>query len=171
MVNGEKAETIKRQIARVGLGDGILFKFGGRMGSTRDSHRLISYALREHGAEAQNAVVEDVFFRLFEAEQDITDLDMLIACGVRAGLGQRELRTYMESDEGKDEIDREAEEGRRRVIKGVPFTEVTSDGDGGKRVKIVDGAVDVEEWLEAFREVKADCSSGDGVVMQGIGCS
>ncbi|KAL2825460.1 DSBA-like thioredoxin domain-containing protein, partial [Aspergillus cavernicola] len=77
-----RTEAIFARLAAVGEGEGVKFKFGGRTGRTRDSHRLIWWAgvkERERGNEGgvigglQTRVVEGLFRAYFEEERNVTE--------------------------------------------------------------------------------------------------
>ena len=61
----------------------------------------------------------------FEANEDITDRNVLIASGVKAGLEGMEVRDWMESDRGGAEVDRDVAEAREK-LSGVPNFTIAS---------------------------------------------
>ncbi len=68
-----------------GLKDGINFSYGGNVGNTFNSHRLVALA-KTKGNEMQNKVIEEIFKCYFEKEGDITLDHVLVQCGTSAGL-------------------------------------------------------------------------------------
>ena len=106
-------------LARLGKQVGIAFAFGGKTGNTRDSHRLIQLA-KTKGEGMQTKVVEQLFNSYFEANEDITDREVLIARGVKAGLDETEAREWMDSGKGGPEVDKEVIEAQEKFISGVP---------------------------------------------------
>ncbi|GAD97813.1 thioredoxin, putative [Paecilomyces variotii No. 5] len=148
----ERATALFSRLAAVGAEEGIAFKFGGRSGRTRDSHRLIAYAGKKQDGVSQGLqtrVVEALFRAYFEEEKNITDRAVLLEAGVRAGLDKAEVEKLLDSDEGGAEVDAEAESARRRFISGVPHFTIQ-----GKYV--VSGAETPDAFLEAFEVVKQD---------------
>lgn len=60
-----RTRMMQERLAQIGAQEGIAFKFGGRTGNTRDSHRLVALG-RAKGGEAQTRVVEALFNAYFE---------------------------------------------------------------------------------------------------------
>ena len=134
------------RLTGVGKEVGIDFKFGGRTGNTRDSHRLIQLGKRK-GAETQNRVVEECFRSYFEREGDITSHDTLRDAGVGAGLEEGEVKAWLASDKGGPEVDREVEEAQDRGVSGVPNFVLQGKYEIG-------GAQDPEAFVGLFERVK-----------------
>ena len=137
---------IIRHMTNVGKEAGINFSFGGKTGNTRDSHRLIQLA-KTKGPDMQTKVVEELFGRYFEKEQDITSKEMLVEAGVKSGLPEKEVREWLESDKGGKEVDREVMEAQMKEISGVPHFTFQKKYEMG-------GAQDPEEFVQVFERVK-----------------
>ena len=121
----ERAKQIEAMMSEVSRGEGLSFKFGGRTGQSRNGHRLVRYAQSHGGEEAQNKTMLGLWRRYFEEEVDITELEVLVQTGVEAGLGEsEEIRQFLESGELGVDVDRVAEEERRKGISGVPHYEI-----------------------------------------------
>jgi predicted DsbA family dithiol-disulfide isomerase len=116
---GPVIKAMQERLSGIGKQNGIHFKFGGKIGNTRDSHRLIQLA-KTKGPEAQTKVIEQLFERYFENEQDITSLDTLKEAGVAAGLPHAEVDSWLNGESGGPEVDREVAEARRNMVTGVP---------------------------------------------------
>ncbi|GIC93804.1 DsbA family oxidoreductase [Aspergillus udagawae] len=163
-----RAAAIFSRLAAVGETDGIAFKFGGKTGNTRDSHRVLWYAgLKEKeagvrgGAAATNGnaseakvgglqtrVAEQFFRAYFEEEKNITDRKVLVDAAAAAGLDRGEVEKFLESgDEGGKEVDLDAERARRRLVTGVPYFTVQGQ-------YAIEGADEPETFLEVFEKVK-----------------
>ena len=106
-------------LARLGKQVGIDFAFGGKTGNTRDSHRLVQLG-KTKSEDVQTKVVEQLFNSYFEANEDITNQEVLIARGVKAGLDETEVRDWMETGKGGKEVDREVVQANQKFIGGVP---------------------------------------------------
>ncbi|KEQ99504.1 hypothetical protein AUEXF2481DRAFT_180699 [Aureobasidium subglaciale EXF-2481] len=122
----ERAEGIKLRLSRVGRAHGINFTFSGKVGNTRDSHRLILLA-GQKGEDVQGRVVEEFFRDHFEGEGDVS---------LRCDLVK-----------GGEEVDREAGRARDSGVTSVPTFEIN-----GKRLE---GAEDPSAFYEMFAEIKA----------------
>ena len=137
---------IFHRLEAVGKEVGINFKFGGKTGNTRDSHRLIQLA-KTKGPEVQTRVVEELFRSYFENEQDVTNHEVLKEAGVKAGLPPQEVEAWLASDEGGKEVDREVQEAQAKTIGGVP--NFTIQGKYAVR-----GAQDPEAFVQIFERIK-----------------
>ncbi|KAK1046944.1 hypothetical protein LTR74_017853 [Friedmanniomyces endolithicus] len=142
----QRTSVMQGHLARLGREVGIEFAFGGRTGNTRDSHRLIELGKRK-GEEVQTRVVRELFAAYFEANEDITVVDVLVARGVKAGLEEKEVREWMEKGKGGEEVDREVEEARKLCIGGVPNFTINGKWE-------VQGAEEPAAFLQVFGEIK-----------------
>ncbi|KAB8069585.1 thioredoxin-like protein [Aspergillus leporis] len=151
---------ISKRLADVGQQEGIAFKFSGRAGNTRDSHRVIWYAgqkEKEAGSPTSNEsgvvgglqtrVVENLFRAYFEEEGNITDRKVLLEAAVMAGLDRGEVERLLESDEGGQEVDVEARRAQRQLVSGVPYFTIQGQ-------YAIGGAEDPSSFLQAFEQVK-----------------
>lgn len=125
---------------------GINFKFGGRTGNTRDSHRLIQLG-KSKSAALETRVVEELFAAYFEHEEDITSHAVLKEAGVRAGLDEQEIAAWLASDNGGKEVDREVAQAQRNQIGGVPNFTIQGRYEVG-------GAQDPEIFVKLFEKIK-----------------
>ena len=143
----EKTAMILPRLEQVGKAVGIDFKFAGKTGNTRDSHRLIHMAKEKKGVEMQNRVVEALMKSYFENEGDITDHAMLIAAAVGCGLDGKEVEGWLKSDAGGKEVDREVLMAQRRGVSGVPNFVIQGKYEIG-------GAQDAGGFVEIFEKIK-----------------
>ena len=151
-----RRRMMQGHLARLGKQVGIDFAFGGKTGNTRDSHRLIQLA-KTKGEGMQTKVVEQLFNAYFEANEDITNQNVLISRAVKAGLGEGEVREWMENGKGGPEVDREVMEAQEKFISGVPNFTINGKYE-------VQGAEEPAAFLQVFGEVKDD---GTGGMMDG----
>jgi predicted DsbA family dithiol-disulfide isomerase len=142
----QRTQVMQAHLARLGKDIGINFKFGGKTGNTRDSHRLIQLG-RTKGEDMQTRVVEELFAAYFENEEDIVDVETLVRRGVQAGLDEREVREWMESGAGGEEVDREVGEAKRKFVTGVPKFTINGRYE-------VQGAEEPAAFLQVFSEIK-----------------
>ncbi|KKK15504.1 hypothetical protein P175DRAFT_0479283 [Aspergillus ochraceoroseus IBT 24754] len=158
----DRTDSILARLSSVGAADGIAFKFGGRTGSTRDSHRLIWYAgEKEKENNISNAksgeddviggiqtrVIERLFRGYFEEEKNITDPAVLLEAGVAAGLGREEVQSVLDSEIGLDQVEMEATRARRQLVTGVPYYLVQG-------MYAIEGADEPETFLQVFERIK-----------------
>jgi predicted DsbA family dithiol-disulfide isomerase len=140
-------------LARLGKDIGINFKYGGKTGNTRDSHRLIQLG-KTKGEDVQTRVVEELFNAYFENEEDITEKETLVKRGVQAGLEEQEVREWLESGAGGEEVDREVMEAKKKFVTGVPNFTINGRFE-------IQGAEEPAAFLRVFDEVKDTEGSGN----------
>jgi len=145
---GARAEPMFARLAQIGKEVGINFKFGGKTGNTRDSHRLVQLGKTKSPA-VQTRVVEELFSVYFENEGDITSHQVLLDAAVKAGLDKGEAEEWLKSDKGGKEVDREVEEAQRNQISGVPNFTIQGKYEVG-------GAQDPGIFLRLFEKIKAE---------------
>ncbi|KAG9248900.1 thioredoxin-like protein [Calycina marina] len=144
---GPRTDMIFGRLLQVGADCGINFKFGGKTGNTRDSHRLIQLGKSKSPA-MQTRVVEEFFASYFENEGDITDHQVLTTAAVKAGLSEDEVTKWLKSDLGGPEVDREVEEAKMQQISGVPNFTIQGKYEVG-------GAQDPGVFYRLFEKIKA----------------
>ena len=158
----QRTQVMQAHLARLGKDIGINFKFGGRVGNTRDSHRLIQLG-RTKGEGVQTRVVEELFAAYFENEEDITDKAVLLKRGVQAGLDEQEVREWLDSDAGGAEVDREVEEAKRKFVTGVPNFTINGRFE-------IQGAEEPQKFIQVFGEIKdTEASGSSGKRVEGDG--
>lgn len=135
------------RLAQVGKDTGINFKFGGKTGNTRDSHRLIQLGKSKSPA-IQTRVVEEFFVAYFEQEGDITSHEILRDAAVKAGLDAKEVNEWLKSDKGGEAVDKEVEEAQLNQISGVPNFTIQGRYEVG-------GAQDPVVFMRLFENIKA----------------
>ncbi|KAL9008885.1 MAG: hypothetical protein Q9173_006037 [Seirophora scorigena] len=143
----ERTSMMFDRLTSIGKPLGIGFKFGGKTGNTRDSHRLIQLA-KLKGPEMQTSVVEELFRSYFEEEGDITSHEVLAAAAVKAGLEESEVKEWLGSDKGGKEVDSEVAETQSKAISGVPHFTLQGKYE-------INGAQDPEAFVQIFERIKA----------------
>ena len=137
-----------QRLTQIARSVGINLKFGGRIGGTRDAHRLIHLS-QTKSLDVQDALVEKLFEAYHELEKDISSPDVLRAIAIDAGLDGPEVEEWLNSGLGGDIVDAEAMENRKMGTSGVPIFVIQG-------VHRVSGAQDTQEFLEIFIKVKED---------------
>lgn len=153
-----RADALYARLAQAGDQEGVGFRFGGRTGKTKESHRVIWFAgvKQREGGEGkeqngerglQTRVVEELFRAYFEEEKNITDQKVLVDAATGAGMDREEVVKMLESDLGGAEVDEEAERAKRRLVTGVPYFTVQ-----GRYA--VEGAEESDVFLDIFNRIK-----------------
>ncbi|KAK6006761.1 hypothetical protein QM012_005769 [Aureobasidium pullulans] len=143
----DRAEGIKMRLKRIGKAHGIDFTFAGKVGNTRDSHRLM-YLAALKGREVQMALAKELFRAHFEGDADVSCHDDLIEASVAVGLARDEVIEWLKSGNGGAEVDDEAQRARESGVNSVPTFEIN-----GRRLV---GAEDPLAFYELFASIKAD---------------
>ncbi|TKA78887.1 hypothetical protein B0A49_01652 [Cryomyces minteri] len=148
----QRTKMMNERLGAIGQAEGINFKFGGKTGNTRDSHRLIQLGKTKSPA-LQTRVVEELFTAYFEEEKDITSHEVLQQAGERAGLDAAEVRDWLASDKGGPEVDREVASAKSQFISGVPNFTV-------QEKYVIEGAEDPSAFVQIFERLKAGEAQG-----------
>jgi len=160
----QRTQMMQMHLSRLAQPLGINFAFGGKTGNTRDSHRVVALALKQGGSGLQNAVMEEFFKAYFEANEDISEREVLIRRAGRAGMKEEEVKAYLESVEGGKEVDQEVAMAKRRFVGGVPDFVVNERYE-------VQGAEEPDAFLEIFERIRKEGGhSNGGVVGKGESC-
>ncbi|XHF97573.1 hypothetical protein AWENTII_001153 [Aspergillus wentii] len=146
----EKSAEIQKTFRSIGMREGILFKFNGYVGNTKLSHQLLHLASSKplsSETSTQTLVAEELFRFQYELEKDISQIDTLVDIGTLCGLNGDEVRTYLEEDRGRVEVEEEEREVKASGMKGVPHYII-----GGQYH--LEGAVDVSDFFDIFVQLK-----------------
>ncbi|KAI4728353.1 thioredoxin-like protein, partial [Aureobasidium sp. EXF-10728] len=142
----DRAQGIKLRLQRIGKAHGIDFSFNGKVGNTRDSHRVLYLAGLNKGEDVQMGLAKELFSAHFEGDADVSCVAELTRAGVAAGIGEEEVVGWLESDDGGEEVDQEAKRAREKGVTSVPTFEVN-----GRKLE---GAEDALVFYEVFTEIK-----------------
>jgi len=142
-----------------GEGEGVNFTLAGKIGPTRNAHRLIQLAKTKDEPDIENKLVTELFKAHFEDGHDITSDEMLVSAGEKAGLYGNEIRQWLDTGGGGEEVDRGFNDAVVRGIRAVPDIVINED------YKLA-GVQDTITFLEIFLRVKK--SGGDVSSIQGL---
>ncbi|CAN8105111.1 unnamed protein product [Discula destructiva] len=151
-VGADRLGAIAGRVAAMGKSEGINFSFQGRVGNTRDAHRLVQLArvkdeAKGGGSATQEALVEAVMVSYHEEGGDVTDRGDLLDAAVKAGIERGEAERWLVEGKGGDEVDREVQEAYARRIMGVPHFIINDKYEIG-------GAQEVEAFVGQFLRAK-----------------
>jgi predicted DsbA family dithiol-disulfide isomerase len=144
---GDRMEMVLERLEQIGQDVGISFKFNGKTGSTRDSHRLVQLGKSKSPA-IQTRVMEELYSAYFENEGDITSHAVLLKAGVKAGLKESEVDEWLKSDKGGKAVDLEVSGAQKGKVSGVPNFTIQEKYEVG-------GAQDAAVFVELFEKIKA----------------
>ncbi|KAK5632513.1 hypothetical protein RRF57_008227 [Xylaria bambusicola] len=142
------AARFRERLTSIGREVGVAFSFRGKIGNTRSAHRAIEYSRTCSAVDAQDRFVMALFAAYFEGEADITSHADLADVAESVGLDRAEMLAWLNSGKGGEEVDEQDRAARGMGLKGVPHFTVR-----GRRV---DGAQDVQDFLELFVKIKEE---------------
>jgi len=142
----QKVGQMVPQMKQVGKSVNINFSYGGSIGNTLDSHRLIWKAREEGGSELQDKMVESLFRAYFEEEQSLGEKDVLKNCANRAGMSMDVTEDVLNDlSLGNEEVKLEEHAYRSKWrCQGVPLFVIDNK-------YILNGAQPPEEFLAVFK--------------------
>ncbi|MCW5733129.1 MAG: DsbA family oxidoreductase [Enhydrobacter sp.] len=148
---GDRPRQIYQAIAESGREAGIEFQFSKirRTPNTVLSHRLVHWSAKQ---ERQDEMVQELFKGYFEDGLDVGDLEILVECARRAGLDSELARTFLLSEEGRQEVVASDVYARRLGINGVPCFIVN-------RKYAVSGAQPPSAFVEVFNLAERDAAT------------
>jgi len=141
-----RSKQVQANLGQAGAADGISFKWGGKTGPTRDSHRLVQLG-KKKSPQVQTRIIEELFAAYFENEKDITSQDVLIEAAVNAGLEKGEVKSWLENGSGGPEVDSEVQDAYEEGISGVPNFKINDKFE-------VSGAQEPAAFLQLFERLK-----------------
>lgn len=159
----DRVEAINKRLTHMGQGEGICFTFQGKVGNTRDAHRLVQLARSKDGggeggkgkgkgssstSELQDKLMAALMTSYFEEGGDITNRENLLAAAVKAGLDKGEAQSWLVEGKGGEEVDAEIQEAYARGIRGVPHFIINNKYEIG-------GAQEVDAFLGELVRAKA----------------
>ena len=87
---------------------------------SRDAHRVLALAEREHGPAVQGALKEALLRAYFVEGRNVADHDTLAEIAVGAGLDPDRAATMLASEEGTHELQAELDEAHESGVTAVP---------------------------------------------------
>ncbi|PLB47713.1 thioredoxin-like protein [Aspergillus steynii IBT 23096] len=152
----EERTGLMNRMDQIGRAVGIRLNHHGKIGSTRDAHRLILLSQIEdkkrdqsHSGELQDAMAEKLFQAYHEQAKDISDREVLREIGRDVlGLQAAEVDAWLNDEDNGRRVDYEAQRNREQVSSGVPVFLIQ-----GKEHR-VDGAQDIEDFMELFVKIR-----------------
>lgn len=143
--NGDKASGIMARLERTGRECGIEFSYKGRIGNTRNAHRLVRFAQAKTNV-APRRLIDVLLHELFEKSIDISSRKDLVEAARSAGLDGGEVKAFLETNERAQEVDEAAAKSRADGVKLVP-TMLIND------IRI-EGAESTAEFMEILIKAK-----------------
>ncbi|KAI9352671.1 hypothetical protein BDR26DRAFT_849667 [Obelidium mucronatum] len=131
-----RTEQMIPYMKQVGSVEGIQFSYGGTIGNSLDSHRLI----------LQNILVNALYKAYFEEEKSLGDVETLVEAGKVAGIDEKIVRDEIfNGNLMLEETLGAVEKVRGRGVRGVPHFTI---GDGYE----ISGAEDPSTFVHVFEK-------------------
>jgi len=149
----DRLDSMVEDMKRVGLSlkPPVHFSYGGKVGNTLSSHRLIEYA-KANGK--QDEMVEKLFQTYFEKEGDIADLSNLIECAEQIGMKTDEVQKVLETKQYLDVVEKDLQYAKELQVTSVP-TFIFNNR------LIFSGARDADDFCRCFEELGFRCVDED----------
>ena len=141
----ERSQAMDRDVTATGKTLGLEFNYDRVLvtPNTFAGHRLLWWA-RDKGSQD---ILADALFRAYFTEGlDIGKNDVLAKVAADAGLSEKDAKRFLESDQGRNEVLEEEQEGRRRGLNGVPFFVING-------IPAFSGAQRPDTFVETFRQL------------------
>ena len=143
----ERATEILDHVTSVAAQDNITFNMDIAVrANTFLAHRLLSYALKQHGAAVQIPLKECIMDAYFTNGKNISDIDVLADCAESAGIDRTEAHTFLSGDEFVDEVRNEIAEATEFGVTAVPTFIINGQWS-------VPGAQDVEMFERIIERI------------------
>jgi len=143
----EKATEILDHVTSVAAQDNITFNMDIAVrANTFLAHRMLSYALNNHGAEVQIMLKEFIMDAYFQNGQNIGDIEVLGDCAESAGISRQEALDFLASDALVDEVQAEIAEASEFGVTAVPTFIINGQWS-------VPGAQDVEMFERIIERI------------------
>jgi predicted DsbA family dithiol-disulfide isomerase len=143
----ERATEILDHVTSVAAQDNITFNMDIAVrANTFLAHRLLSYALKQHGAAVQIPLKERIMDAYFTDGKNIGDIGVLADCAESAGIDRIEAHTFLSGDELVDEVRSEIAEAAEYGVTAVPTFIINGQWS-------VPGAQDVEMFERIIERI------------------
>ncbi|MCI0426564.1 MAG: DsbA family oxidoreductase [Nitrospiraceae bacterium] len=144
----EAQRAIEERVAKAGEADGIVFAFDRieRTPNTLDAHRA-NWFVQQKGK--QDDLAEALFYAYFTEGRDIGNGQVLVEVASEAGLDGNEVRQFLASGQGVEEVRAEEAAGHRMGIWGVPYFVLN-----GRYT--ISGAQPTDMFVSALQKTEAD---------------
>jgi hypothetical protein len=143
----EKATEILQHVTSVAAQDNITFNMDIAVrANTFLAHRMLGYALKQHGAAIQIVLKEKIMDAYFTNGLNIGEISVLADCAESAGIPRPEAMTFLESDSLVNEIRAEIAEASDYGVTAVPTFIINGQWS-------VPGAQDVEMFERIIERI------------------
>lgn len=147
----DRFKQLTQHVTSVAATEGLQFDFNKQkvMPNTRDAHRIIWLA-KQTGNQLE---VKEAFMKAyFEEGVDLSKPENLVAIAVKCGMGESQVWSLLNSDEGLAEVITTEQLNQQRGVSGVPFY-IINDQYG------ISGAQPTEVFVQALTQIGSEVNS------------
>ncbi|MET0902064.1 MAG: DsbA family oxidoreductase [Acidimicrobiales bacterium] len=131
----------------------IDFRWSGmRRANTFDAHRLLAWALHEHGADTQRSLKHRLLRAYFTDGLDVADRAVLATLASDVGLEENDAAVLLESEAEADFVRAERAEAYENGITAVPTFVIEGEW-------MLQGAHETEKWVKALTHITNELAS------------
>ena len=123
--------------------------------STMPSHRLVRYAAKQAGIEASEKLYAILNEKHFIQGKRLNDRAMLLESAVQAGLDRSSVQTFLEGNEGEQEVLDLVDAVHQAGIHAIPTFVI--DGK-----YCIQGAQRAGAFVDVFRKIESSEAGGEG---------
>jgi predicted DsbA family dithiol-disulfide isomerase len=140
-----RSQSMDAQVMAAGLTGGAQFNYNLvlRTPNTRLAHRLMQFAQDRNEAQRTTALYHGIYAAYFSEGRDIGSLDALVAIAAEHAFDADEVRAYLRSASGNQEIDAARDQADKRGVQAVPTIVIA--------VELVSGAQPPAVFANALR--------------------
>ena len=132
---------------------GIDFRWSGmRRANTFDAHRLLAWALHEHGADQQRSLKQRLLHAYFTDGLDVADHEVLAGLAAAVGLDRDVAAALLASDAEAEFVHAERAEAYEHGITAVPTFVVEGEW-------MLQGAHETEKWVKALTHIQSELAT------------
>lgn len=149
----EKYNQLVAHIIQVAAAEGLQFNFDKQRiaPNTKDAHRVIWLAKKEG---KQLAVKEALLKAYFEQGVNLTKKENMAAIASSAGLDATKIDSFLDSQEGSEEVKHLEEVNYQRGVTGVPFYIINNKYG-------ISGAQSAEVFIQALQQIGTEVISNE----------
>ncbi len=145
-----RVQAAHARLTSAGAELGIDFRWSGmRRANTFDAHRLLAWALHEHGADRQRALKQRLLQAYFTDGLDVADHEVLARLAGDIGLDPAAAAELLVSDAEAEFVRAERAEAYGNGINAVPTFIVEGQW-------MLQGAHDTDKWVKALSHIREE---------------
>jgi predicted DsbA family dithiol-disulfide isomerase len=150
----ERARAIIDHLTATAAEDGLDFHLElAQRANTRDAHRLLWFAEQHGGPGSQDALKERLLSAYFVRGRNVGDTDVLADEAAEVGLDRDEVRRFLDSDDGRVEVEQELAFAAEAGITAVPTYVID-------RRWSIPGAQDPDVFVQVLRRLASTERAG-----------